>query len=197
MKHRSWALVAVVALVLALTGGSALALNYQWSWAEKFTTVNDDRRVFVHRPPSAETAQQGAHELSARRNKNDDSERRARAAVRARFQAVFVDKVRVSHFGRSAEAGLTPPARLRVWVHCDRELEDEWVRVGQMDVTTSGGVLEGEITVEDCESQTVNGVMLQVLAGGEGQRKKRTVFLRRAELWRDGAAVWTEDFTVQ
>lgn len=197
MKNRSWVLGPVVALVLALTAGSAVALNYQWPWAEKYTNVREGNRVFVHRPPSVETAQQAAHELSARRNKNDDSERRARAAVRARFSSVFADKLRVSYFGRSAEAGLKPLAELRVWVHCDGELEDEWVRVGQVEVTASGGVLESDITVEDCESQTVNGVMLQVLAGGEGQRRKRTVFLRRAELWQGGAAAWTEDFTVQ
>jgi len=41
----------------------------------------------------------------------------------------------------------------------------------------------------------VDGVMLQVLAGDEGQRRKRTVFLERAELWQGGSATWTEDFT--
>lgn len=197
MKNRSWALGPVVALVLALTAGSAVALTYQWTWAEKYTSVNGANRVFAYHAPDAVTAQQPAHELSARRNKNDDSDGRARAAVRTTFDPVFTDKVRVTYFGRSAEATLDPSARLRVWVHCLGELENEWVRVGQQNVppNTSGSLLERDITVEDCESQTVDGVMLQVLAGEQGQRRKRTVFLQRAELWQGGAAVWTEDFT--
>jgi hypothetical protein len=186
-----------VVVVGALTVGSAAALTYQWSWAEKYSNVNATNRVFAYHAPDAVTAQQPAHELSARRDKNDDSAHRARAAVRARFPAVSADGVRVTSFGRTAEAGLDPPARLRVWVHCDGELVDEWVRVGQTDVatTTNAVVLVSGISVEDCETQTVDGVMLQVMAGDEGQRRKRTVFLKRAELWQGGAATWTEDFT--
>lgn len=186
-----------VVVVGALTVGSAAALTYQWSWAEKYSNVADANRVFAYHAPDAVTAQQPAHELSARRDKNDDSERRARAAVRARFSAVSADGVRVTYFGRTAEAGLDPPARLRVWVHCDGELVDAWVRVGQTDVaaTSDAAVLVSSITVEDCDTQTVDGVMLQVMAGDEGQRRKRTVFLKRAELWQGGAATWTEDFT--
>jgi hypothetical protein len=187
----------VVALVLAVTAGAALALTYQWPWAEKYSNVNGANRVFAYHAPDAVTAQQPAHELSARRDKNDDSERRARAAVRARFAGVSADGVRVTYFGRTAETGLDPVARLRVWVHCDGELVDAWVRVGQTDVatTTAPVVLVSSITVEDCETQAVDGVMLQVLAGDEGQRRKRTVFLQRAELWQGGSATWTEDFT--
>lgn len=197
MKHRSRALGPLVALVLALAAGSAVALTYQWTWAEKYSSVSGANRVFAYHAPDAVTAQQPAHELSARRHKNDDSDGRARAAVKTTFDPVFASSVRVTYFGRSAEATLDPPARLRVWVHCVGELETEWVRVGQQDVppNTSGSLLERDITVEDCETQTVDGVMLQVLAGEQGQRRKRTVFLQRAELRQGGAAVWTEDFT--
>lgn len=197
MKNRSWALGLVVALVLALSAGSATALTYQWTWAEKYTNVNGANRVFAYHAPDAVTAQQPAHELSAKRNKNDDSERRARAAVWTTFTAVSTDSVRVTHFGRDAEAALDPPARLRVWVHCLGELEEQWVLVAKRNVAanTTPAVLDGDITAEDCETQRVDGVMLQVMAGDEGQRRKRTVFVQRAELRQGGTAVWTEDFT--
>jgi len=188
---------ATVVVVGALTVGSAAALTYQWSWADKFTNVAATNRVFAYHAPDAATAQQPAHELSARRDGDDASEHRARAAVRARFSAVSADGARVTYFGRPAETGLDPPARLRVWVHCDGELVDAWVRVGQTDVaaTTNAVVLVSSITVEDCDTQTVDGLMLQVMAGDEGQRRKRTVFLKLAQLWQGGSATWTEDFT--
>jgi hypothetical protein len=82
-------------------------------------------------------------------------------------------------------------------VHCVGELESEWVLVGGKDVTpnTNSDLLQRSITTEDCPSQTVDGVMLQVMAGDVGQRRKRTVFLKLAQLWQGGSATWTEDFT--
>lgn len=198
MKRPSRALVPALLLSLALPALPAGALTYTWEWAGgRFTTVSDDRRVFAYHAPDAATAQQPAHELSARRNRNDDSDGRARAAVKADVDPVNVDSVRVRYFGRPAETGLTPSARLRIWVHCVGELADIWVRVGQTDVAavTNPADLVADVTVEDCESQRVNGLMLQVLAGKDGQVRKRTVYLTRAELRQGGAAVWTEDFT--
>ena len=82
-------------------------------------------------------------------------------------------------------------------MHCVGELESEWVLIGQKVVaaSTNDDTLRREITAEDCETQTEDGVMLQVMTGERGDRHRRTVFLQRAELGPLGAAVWTEDFT--
>lgn len=196
MKKPNRVLVALV-LVLAVPPGSAAAISGPWPWADKYTDVAPANRTFTHRTPSAETGQKSAHELSARRDRGDDSRGRAAAAVRKRFEPVFADRLRVSFFGRSAEAAVDPSARLKAYVHCVGELDSEWVLVGGKDVApnTSSDQLDRAITVEDCETQTEDGVMLQVVTGERGDRKRRTVFLERAELGPLGAPVWTEDFT--
>lgn len=184
--------------MVSLAAAPAAALSYAWPWAEKYTDVSLDNRTFVHRQPSAETGQKSAHELSARRNRGDDSRGRAAAAVRSSFDPVFAQRVRVTYFGRPAEGDNDPLARLKVYVHCVGETETEWVLVGGRDVdaSTASQTLSRAITTEDCETQTENGVMLQVLTGERGDRKRRTVFLERAELGELGAPVWVEDFTV-
>ncbi len=197
MNRKWWTLLPAAVLAAALPVGSAAALTHQWSWADRYTDVGADNRTFAYRAPSAQTGQKSAHELSARRNRGDDSKGRAEAAVKTRFSAVFAESLRVSFFGRSSEAATDPPARIKAYVHCVGELESEWVLVGGKDVApnTSSDQLTRAITVEDCETQTEDGVMLQVLTGERGDRKKRTVFLERAELGPLGAAVWAEDFT--
>lgn len=117
--------------------------------------------------------------------------------MKARFEPVFADRLRVSFFGKAGEAENEPLARLKAYVHCVGELESEWVLIGQKVVaaSTNDDTLRRDITVEDCETQTEDGVMLQVMTGERGDRHRRTVFLQRVELGPLGAAVWTEDFT--
>ncbi len=196
MKTTRLTLVPLV-LTLALPLGPATAISGPWPWADNYTDVSAANRTFQYRTPSAETGQKSAHELSARRNKGDDSRGRAAAAVKKRFEAVFADRLRVGYFGRTAETGLDPPARLKAYVHCVGELDSEWVLLGGTEVlsSTSSTQLDRAITVEDCETQTEDGVMLQVVTGERGDRKRRTVFLERVELGPLGAPVWTEDFT--
>ena len=186
------------ALIVSLSAAPAAALSYEWPWAEKYTDVSLANRTFAHRPPSTETGQKSAHELSARRNRGDDSRGVAAAAVRSSFDPVFAQRVRVTFFGRVAETENDPTARLKVYVHCVGETDTEWVLVGgkSVDASTASQTLSRAITVEDCETQTENGVMLQVTTGERGDRKRRTVFLERAELGELGAPVWVEDFTV-
>jgi hypothetical protein len=197
MNKKSRILVLAVALAAALPSGSAVALPHTWSSADRYTDVSNDNRTFAYRTPSVQTGQKSAYELSARRNRGDDSKGRAEAAQKSRFEAVLADNLRVTFFGRSNESENDPLAKLRVYVHCVGEIESEWVLIGQKVVTpsTTDDLIQRAITVEDCESQTENGLMLQVLAGERGDRKLRTVFLQRAELKQGGAAVWTEDFT--
>ena len=197
MKRPPRALVPVLLLGLALPATPAAALTYPWEWAPAYTDVIEDNRTFRHRTASAATGQKSAHELSARRNRGDRSKGRAEAAVKATFPQVFADKVRVWFFGKVSETDNEPLARLKVYVHCVGEVEDEWVLVGQkvVSATTGDDFLQRSITVEDCETQTEDGVMLQVMTGERGDRQRRTVFLKRAELGPQGAAVWTEDFT--
>lgn len=199
MKRPSRALVPVLLLGLALPVSAAVALDDDWPWAPAYTDVSEDNRTFRYRNPSAATGQKSAHELSAVRNRGDRSKGRAEAAVKATFPQVLADKVRVWFFGKVSEQDNEPLARLKVYVHCVGEVEDEWVLVGQKVVKaeTADDVLERSITVEDCETQTEDGVMLQVMTGERGDRQRRTVFLKRAELGPQGAAVWTEDFTTQ
>lgn len=204
MKRTGRALPRVLTGVLLATGlgvgplgESAQALTYPWSWAPRHTDVDADNRTWEYRAPSAATGQKAVHELSARRNRGDDSKGRAEAARRTTFAAVQADSVRVSFFGRSAEADNDPAARLKAWVHCVGELESEWVLAGGKDVApnTNSDLLRRSITEEDCPSRTIDGVMLQVLTGERGDRRRRTVFLEKAELWQGGAATWTEDFS--
>lgn len=194
-KVRATGLTVVV--VGTLTVGSAAALTYSWSWAPRYTDVSADNRTWEYRPPSAATGQKSVHELSARRDRGDDSKGRAEAARKTTFDPVQATGVRVSFFGRSSEADNDPVARLKVYVHCVGELESEWVLVGGKDVApnTNSDLLQRSITTEDCPSQTVDGVMLQVLTGERGDRHRRTVYLERAELRQGGSASWTEDFT--
>lgn len=198
MKTFRWTVAAVLTLAMALApSGPVSAISGPWPWADNHTDVSPANRTFQYRTPSAATGQQGAHELSARRNRNDDSRGRAAAAVKRKFEAVFADRLRVHFFGRAAEAAVDPSAKLKAYVHCVGELDSEWVLVGGKDVqpSTTSDTLDRAITVEDCETQTEDGVMLQVVTGERGDRKRRTVFLQRAELGPLGAAVWTEDFT--
>jgi hypothetical protein len=197
MARRSLVAAVAAAVVAASLAGSAAALSGTWSWADHYTDVNADNRTFGYRPPGAATGMQAAHELSARRNRGDASKGRAEAAVKTSFPPLTADAVRVVSFGRDAEADNDPVAVLRVYVRCVGELDTDWTLAGRTDVTpnTSERTLRRRITVEDCETQTVNGLMLQVLTGERGDRRRRTVFLRSAELLLGGAAVWTEDFS--
>ncbi len=184
------------ALLLGLMADPAGALSSNWSWADNYTTVGMDRREFRYRAPSAETGNRSVHELSARRNAGDNTAGRAEAAVKTRFNARTADAVRVHFFGKNAEADNDPTARLEVWVHCLGELDSEWVNLGGKDVApnTSPDTVNRPITVEDCATMTVDGLMLQVQAGRRGDRKKRTVFLTQAQVRQGGSDVWTEDF---
>lgn len=100
-------------------------------------------------------------------------------------------------FGRDAEAGNDPAATRKLYVHCRGELDSEWVLLGRTDVlaTTNVAQFTRSMTVEDCDTLTVDGMMLQVLTGERGDRRRRTVFLQTAEVRQGGSAVWSEDFT--
>lgn len=198
MPARVPATGATLVLVGALTVGSAAALTYPWSWAPRYTDVSADNRTWEYRPPSAATGQKSVHELSARRDRGDHSKGRAEAARKTILDnAVQATGVRVTFFGRSSEADNDPTARLKAYVHCVGETESEWVLAGGKDVApnTTSDVLQRSITTEDCPSQTVDGVMLQVLTGERGDRRRRTVHLERVELRQGGSATWTEDLT--
>lgn len=188
--------VAVAAMGLAL-GAPAQALSHTWEEAPRFTDVAPANLTWQYRAPSAETGQKSAHELSARRNSNDSSPGRAKAARKSTFTAVPAASVRVTFFGKASEDENDPVARLKVWVHCVREGGGEWLMVGRKDVATNttGETLRRKISTDACPSQRVDGVVLQVLLGEEGDIDRRTVFLQSAELWQGGAATWTEDFT--
>lgn len=194
MRRTSWIVVPAVALALA---APAQALTYTWTWAPRYTDVSADNRTWDYRPPSAATGQKSVHELSARRDRGDQSKGRAEAARKTTFPPVNADAVRVTFFGKASEDDNDPLARLKVYVHCVGELEDEWVLVGQKEVApnTTGDLLRRTISVEDCPSQTEDGLMLQVMTGERGDRRRRTVFLQSAELRQGGGAVWSEDFT--
>jgi hypothetical protein len=190
--------VTVMGLVIAIVStGSAAALSSTWDWADHYTDVGANGRTFIFRTPSVETGMKSAYELSARRDKADTSKGRAQAAVKTRFGAVTGDAARVTYFGRAAEADNDPVATLKMYVHCRGELDSEWVLLGRTDVTpnTNSAQFTRSMTAEDCDTLTVDGMMLQVLTGERGDRRRRTIFLQSAEVRQGGAAVWTEDFT--
>jgi hypothetical protein len=197
MRRTRWIAVLLGLLVVGIGVGPAGALSSSWGWADNFTDVSAAGRTFTYRTPSVETGMKSAHELSARRDKGDTSKGRAEAAVKTRFAAVSADHARVTYFGRDAEAGYDTPATLKLYVHCRGELDADWVLLGRTDVApnTNDAVFRRSITVEDCDTLTVDGMMLQVLTGERGDRRLRTVFLKAAEVRQGGAAVWSEDFT--
>ena len=196
LRARGMSLLIAMSLCLLGPATGAGAITESWSVATRFTDAAGT--TFQHRPASAETAQQAAFELSARHPRGDAPRGRAAAAVKARFSGVIADNVVIIYFGRNQEAANDPVAQLRVYVHCDGEIEDDWAFVGRKDVlpSTSGDTMAKSITPEDCETQLIDGLMLQVLTGEANDRRRRTVFLRRAELRQSATPVWTEDFTV-
>lgn len=184
-------------LVLVAPAAPAQALDHSWKWAKRYTDVSAANRTWQHRTPSVATGNKSAYELSAKRNRKDHSRGRAAAARKSTFEALQANGVHVQFFGKVRESDNDPMPRLKVYVHCVGELEDEWVYMGRRKVkpSTASELLKRTITAEDCETQTVDGVMVQLVTGERGDRRRRTVFLEKAELWFGGAVIWNEDFT--
>jgi hypothetical protein len=161
--------------------------NRRWEFA-----ANPDRvvangwRLAVRRPRNVARQPAGPAAVTI--------ERRLRSPAQA-------DLVRVVFFGRGTETVNRPNGELLAYVFCVSETpgDSDWVQVGSTSVVPAytAQALEAPITVDDCPTQTIDAVRIQ-LEGATRRRdfRWRTVFLTSAQLKLGGTTLYDDNFTV-
>lgn len=189
----------VAGLVVSLAGSAAaVILRYSWSFeGGEYSNVDGANRTWEERQNAGNTGST-AYQLSVRHPRGDQPRGKAEAAISTRFPFVTADGITVNFFGKPSEATNDPPAKIKVYVLCQLdELTNDWSYLGQQDVdaSTLRQSITKPITVEDCETRAISGVMIQIIGGDRHDRKTRTVYLSYAKLTNGSVnPVWEEFF---
>jgi hypothetical protein len=201
------ALIALAALVALAGLLSASALPTDWTVVDndpEWTNVNAANRIWRFEPNPERVVGNGWM-LAVRRPRNPQQNPTDRPTFTIERKTISVGnqegpvqatKVAVRFMGSQIDARNRPRAELVVSVHCITELPGaEWAEIGSVE---SHGMLtahseEFEITQQDCASQTVDAVRVQIL-GATRKRdfRFRIVYLTGYQLY-DGPGVINED----
>lgn len=188
----------VAGLVVSLAGSATAVLRNTWSFeGGEYSNVDGAYRTWEERQ-NAGNSGRTAYQLSVRHPRGAEPRGKAEAAIATRFPFVTADGITVDFFGKPSEAANDPMAKIKVYVLCQLdELTNDWSYLGQQDVapSTVAQTITEPITVEDCETRAISGVMIQVIGGDRHDRKTRTVFLSYAKLTNGSInPVWEEVF---
>ncbi len=199
-----------VALLLAAGGHASFAAPSDWAIVAsdaEFPNVGANDRIWRFEQNPERVVGNGWM-LAVRRPRNPNQNPTDRPTVTIermttgtgnRPGPVHATKVHISFLGSGLDAKNRPRAELVVLVRCLTELPGaEWAEIGSIEshgLTTAHGE-DFEITQQDCASQTIDAVRIQLLgATRKRDHRWRIVYLTRYQLFDAANVIEEDDFT--